>query len=393
MAILYKLFLNNYNADIEKMKKNKLKRANLQNASNGVYYFVYPFGTDADDLTTIPTTATLDNSVSYQEGFTLPYEENIDTSPNALPIPRGQMNQLFFQITQAMQQIQQYGYPFWISSADNLGTPYSYNIYATVYYGGVIYQNQVANNISTPGSDNTWLVISGSSNGNTPGTVKDWAGPVVESGWHLCDGSAVSRATYATLFSNITQIQSGIITNSSYSITGLSSTEGMWAGMYLEGENIPSGAQISAVLNSTSIAITAEATGSSTSNITFFYFGNGNGSTTFNLPNLINKTTAGAGSTGYSFGAGLGESGGSKTITLTRDNLPDHTHLPAQVGGGSNFSMLSTTSVSKFSNTSGDNNVHYEAATATAGISGYAGQTTVSIVQPTTLLLKVIRMI
>jgi hypothetical protein len=55
--------------------------------------------------------------------------------------------------------------------------------------------------------------------------------------------------------------------------------------------------------------------------------------------------------------------------------------------------MLSTNSTSKFSNTSGSNNVPYEAATTTAGISGYSGQTTVSIMPPTALLLKVIRMI
>jgi microcystin-dependent protein len=37
--------------------------------------------------------------------------------------------------------------------------------------------------------------------GDPPGTVVAYAGPVVPSGWLLCDGSAVSRTQYANLFS------------------------------------------------------------------------------------------------------------------------------------------------------------------------------------------------
>ena len=47
-------------------------------------------------------------------------------------------------------------------------------------------------------------------------------------------------------------------------------------------------------------------------------YGAGNGSTTFNVPNLVNKTVRGSNS--------LGKTGGSDTVTLTTANLPAHTH-------------------------------------------------------------------
>ena len=47
-------------------------------------------------------------------------------------------------------------------------------------------------------------------------------------------------------------------------------------------------------------------------------YGAGNGSTTFNLPNLVNKTVRGSNS--------LGKTGGADTVTLTTSNMPAHTH-------------------------------------------------------------------
>ena len=47
-------------------------------------------------------------------------------------------------------------------------------------------------------------------------------------------------------------------------------------------------------------------------------YGAGDGSTTFNVPNLVNKTVRGSNS--------LGKTGGSDTITLSTTNLPAHSH-------------------------------------------------------------------
>ena len=47
-------------------------------------------------------------------------------------------------------------------------------------------------------------------------------------------------------------------------------------------------------------------------------YGAGNGSTTFNIPNLVNKTVRGSNS--------LGKTGGSDTVILTTAQMPAHSH-------------------------------------------------------------------
>ena len=47
-------------------------------------------------------------------------------------------------------------------------------------------------------------------------------------------------------------------------------------------------------------------------------YGAGDGSTTFNVPNLINRTVRGSNS--------LGKTGGADTVTLTTTQMPAHTH-------------------------------------------------------------------
>lgn len=93
------------------------------------------------------------------------------------------------------------------------------------------------------------------------GTVKMYAGSSAPTGWMVCDGTAVSRATYADLF---------------------------------------------AVIGET--------------------YGNGDGSTTFNLPNLKGRVPVGHDSGQTEFDA-LGETGGEKEHQLTVGEMPSHTHI------------------------------------------------------------------
>ena len=94
------------------------------------------------------------------------------------------------------------------------------------------------------------------------GAVVAFAAAAVPTGWLLCDGSAVSRTTYARLFA----------------VIGTS-------------------------------------------------FGAGDGSTTFNLPNLNGRVAVGIEPGGGRFGA-LGNVGGEKDHTLTKEEGPIHNHGP-----------------------------------------------------------------
>ena len=94
-------------------------------------------------------------------------------------------------------------------------------------------------------------------NTNTPvGCINLYAGSTAPTGWLICDGSAVSRTTYANLFS---------------------------------------------VIGTT--------------------YGTGDGSTTFNIPNLKGKVPVGLNSSDTDFDT-LGETGGEKEHTLVEGELP-----------------------------------------------------------------------
>ena len=96
--------------------------------------------------------------------------------------------------------------------------------------------------------------------GSNVGDVKMFAGATPPTNWMLCNGAAISRATYATLF--------GVI--------GVA-------------------------------------------------FGAGDGSTTFNLPNLTNRVPLGAGPNPLGT-LGGGGAGGTFAYTIATANLPSHAH-------------------------------------------------------------------
>jgi prepilin-type processing-associated H-X9-DG protein len=340
------------------------------------YYYVYPFGQFADDLSSIPTNAAGDGSVSYNQGWTDPYEYNLLTDPAALPIPRGQMNQLFYDITNNLQQYQQYGTPQWV-----IGNTVSYPIYARVYYSGLVYESQISNNTNTPGTDSTWNVISGDISGIPVGTQIDFCGPGVPVNFLFCDGSAISRTTYASLLSALTEVQMGTITNTMNTVSGLTSTRSMYAGQAIEGTGIPSGTTISLIVDMNNITISQNATASGTISIQSFNWGNGDGSTTFNIPNLQRSTTIGSGGSGTSvIGHVAGQQGGVESHTIALGEIPNHTH------GVSYWADQNPGPVSNVSGT-------IATSTNPGGINGYpgGGQTSLSLMQPSSVVIKCIK--
>lgn len=123
-------------------------------------YIKIPFAAGGTQ-TVIPDVTPPDGSVSFTDGFGADYEKSLTTDPSALPIDRAQFNYLMNIICDAIRYLQQNGFPAWITSADNGGTPYPYAVNAIVRYtDNNLYASLVATNTATPGTDPTkWELV------------------------------------------------------------------------------------------------------------------------------------------------------------------------------------------------------------------------------------------
>jgi hypothetical protein len=130
----------------------------------------------------------------------------------------------------------------------------------------------------------TWTTLSALT--GDVGEVKAFSTPIVPSGFLECDGSAVSRTTYANLFNAITIQQTGSSNNGVATITGLSDTSNMKAGYYIGGSGITNGTTILTVDSPTQVTMSAVATSTGSSTVIISPQALGNGSTTFTLLNF-----------------------------------------------------------------------------------------------------------
>jgi hypothetical protein len=126
--------------------------------------------------------------------------------------------------------------------------------------------------------------------GFVSGNIKATAGLVLEAGWYYCDGSNKNRVTDAALFNAITIQQNGVTTSGSPVITGLTDTANggntpMSPGMLLSGIGIPASTWIASVDSATQVTLSANATISATTLLVFAPYGNGDGTSTFGIPN------------------------------------------------------------------------------------------------------------
>lgn len=211
------------------------------------------------------------------------------------------------------------------------------------------------------------LATQGPTFGNV-GEIRIWSTRTAPSNWLLCNGSAVSRATYSSLFSTISPtIGTFTVTIASPAVFTLSShwflkddavyfttTWALPTGLtantiyYVVSSGLATNTfQVSATRGGA--AINTSGTQSWTHTAVFCPYGLGNGSTTFNLPNINGKVIVGLDTAQSEFDS-LGLSGGEKTHLLTgaESGTSAHSHpnnfTVYTTGGGSNQTILQNSS-------------------------------------------------
>lgn len=212
-------------------------------------------------------------------------------------------------------------------------------------------------------------------NGST--IISNFSMPPVEleTGIHLEGAGIPAGATITGYQSTIT----GNTTNASNTISGIASTSGLLTGWPIEGAGIPAGATIASIVNSTTITISTNATATATGvtltilagkiaisaaatasasgvSITIFPWGNGNGSTTFNVPDFRGRMLLGAGAGSGLTKRHLGQKGGDENRQLIIANLPPHQH-----------NYLAATTYTNANNGANDMTVNANPATTTDG--------------------------
>lgn len=113
---------------------------------------------NSGDRTVIPNAVDPSGNVSYTEGYGADYQLP-KTDPDAKNIERDKMNDLFYEITLALQELQGQGVPDFITSVLNGGTAYSYSINALVRYSGAVYISLANTNTATPTDATKWALL------------------------------------------------------------------------------------------------------------------------------------------------------------------------------------------------------------------------------------------
>ncbi|AIU88346.1 Ig-like domain-containing protein [Pectobacterium odoriferum] len=123
-------------------------------------FFRVPFA-QSGDRQTIPDATQSSGAVSFPSGWGVDYAKDPTVDANAKPVEREAMNAILFAITNAVRQYQTFGFPEYITPADNNGGAFSYSSGAVIRYRAVAdqpfksYVSIADNNTSVPGSDET----------------------------------------------------------------------------------------------------------------------------------------------------------------------------------------------------------------------------------------------
>lgn len=151
---------------------------------------------------------------------------------------------------------------------------------------GNIIWDQLTASAGTGGSSTTV------GDGNLVGTILPWAGLIAPPNYLFGYGQEISRATYPEYFTAVTLQSAAFCTSASPILTGLADTTQIPIGSPVEAICVAAG---TTVLSKTATTVTVSNNASLTTNLLarFFPFGNGNGTTTFNVVDLRGNSLAG----------------------------------------------------------------------------------------------------
>ena len=173
--------------------------------------------------------------------------------------------------------------------------------------------------------------------GNSVGTILTWGGMIAPNQYQFAYGQALSRTTYPELYQAVTLLSSVTCIGGNATLTGIADTSNIPIGAAVEGNCIAVGSTvISKTLNTVTLSIAATISTSTT--VRFFPFGNGNGSTTFNVVDMRGRVAPGRNNMGGVVSANLsstyygsipdaiGAIGGYQSQTLNQAQIPAHRH-------------------------------------------------------------------
>ncbi len=195
------------------------------------------------------------------------------------------------------------------------------------------------------------------------GTLVPTAAIVAPSGWSFANGQAVSRTTFAALFAALSTASTvtvsiaspGVVTwnahgRSNGDILRFATTGALPTGLvantnYFIVNQTTNTFQLAATRGGAAINTSGAQSGVQTAR--FAPHGHGDGSTTFNLPDMRGRVAAGCDNMGGTAanrlttagsgisGVNLGDAGGTETHTLTTAQLASHQHTVPYAPGGS----------------------------------------------------------
>ena len=162
------------------------------------------------------------------------------------------------------------------------------------------------------------------------GALLDYSGAVVPAGWVLTNGQQVSRTVYAAAFNTLayTSVSATTALTTTVTITGANTF--LQVGWYVGGPNVTCNVTIVSVA-ANSIVISAAAGTAGATTLTIGPYPQGDCSTTFTVPNLTGRLTAGVdGTTNITTAqctnsGSIGATCGGQTVVLATVNFPAYT--------------------------------------------------------------------